>query len=140
MTSIDIGVTTVCRPLLLQSALNSLICTSRHPDWTVRILVVDNDADGSAFEMVNQLAATSPVPIIYLHEPRRGVSHARNAILKARTADYLAFFDDDQIADQSWLEFPRRNSSQLLGRRCVWSGIKRSTRRYAQLDSARPLF
>jgi L-malate glycosyltransferase len=103
VTSVDIGVTTVCRPLLLQSALNSLIRTSRQADWTVRILVVDNDVDGSAFETVNKLAATSPVPIIYLHEPRRGISYARNAILKAVTADYLAFFDDDQIADPSWL-------------------------------------
>jgi glycosyltransferase involved in cell wall biosynthesis len=70
----------------------------------VRILVVDNDVAGSALETVNKLAATSPVPIIYLHEPRRGISYARNAILKAFTADYLAFFDDDQIADTSWLE------------------------------------
>ena len=104
MTSIDIGVTTVCRPSLLQSALNSLIGMSLHPDWIVRIIVVDNDVNGSARETVNKFAATSPAPIIYLHQPRRGVSHARNAVLRASTADYLAFFDDDQIADKAWLE------------------------------------
>jgi L-malate glycosyltransferase len=104
VASIDIGVTTVCRPSLLQSALNSLIGMNLHPDWTVRILVVDNDVNGSARETVNKFAATSPAPVIYLHEPRRGVSHARNAVLRASTADYLAFFDDDQIADKAWLE------------------------------------
>ena len=123
MASIDIGVTTVCRPSLLQSALNSLIGMSLHPDWTVRILVVDNDVNGSARETVNKFAATSPAPVIY-RRPRRGVSHARNAVLRASTADYLAFFDDDQIADKAWLESSCRHSRRLLGRCRIRSGLK----------------
>jgi succinoglycan biosynthesis protein ExoM len=89
--------------MLLKSALNSLVCMSLPTDCARRIIVVDNDAEASALETVNELASSSLVPVIYLHEPRKGISFARNAILKASTADYLAFFDDDQIADRLWL-------------------------------------
>jgi succinoglycan biosynthesis protein ExoM len=42
----------------------------------------------------------------YIHEPRRGISMARNAILEAAldlSADWVAFIDDDETAAPNWL-------------------------------------
>jgi succinoglycan biosynthesis protein ExoM len=63
----------------------------------VRILVVDNDPEGSAASPCEAMGPLLPWPITYIHERDAGVSHARNcAVASARGwADYIAFLDDD---------------------------------------------
>lgn len=74
-------------------------------DTMVDVLVVDNDANGSAREIVTQLAATSPLPLRYGIEPTQGRGFARNRVLDMATeADYIGFIDDDITVDPSWLE------------------------------------
>jgi succinoglycan biosynthesis protein ExoM len=67
------------------------------------IVVIDNDPDGSARALVDSIAAESPVPIRYVHEPRPGISHARNTGVASAAGRYLAFLDDDEEADPDWL-------------------------------------
>jgi succinoglycan biosynthesis protein ExoM len=67
------------------------------------ILVVDNDPDGSAKSIVAALAAQSVVPIRYVHEPRPGISHARNTGVAQAAGRYLAFLDDDEEVEPCWL-------------------------------------
>ena len=47
-----------------------------------------------------------PIPVDYVHEPRRGIPQARNTCLDhiAPTCDFFAFIDDDEIPDADWLE------------------------------------
>lgn len=61
------------------------------------IIVVDNSADGSARTVV----AARP-PITYLHEPRAGLSIARNAGLRACRGELIAFTDDDTEPLPGW--------------------------------------
>lgn len=67
----------------------------------VRILIADNDEVPSAKAMVDAL--TGRWPRLYLHAPARNISIARNALLEASTADFIAWIDDDEIAEPNWL-------------------------------------
>ena len=67
------------------------------------VLVVDNDPDGSAAPVVEQLAVTSAIPIRYVLEARPGISHARNTGVAQAAGRYLAFLDDDEVVGPDWL-------------------------------------
>jgi succinoglycan biosynthesis protein ExoM len=67
------------------------------------ILVVDNDPDGSAKPVVKAKAGNGRVLVRYVHEPRPGISHARNTGVAEAAGRYLAFLDDDEEAEPHWL-------------------------------------
>lgn len=66
------------------------------------MIVVDNSPSGEARGWVEALTGLRPAPV-YIHEPRAGISHARNAGVAASRGEYLAFIDDDEIAEPDWL-------------------------------------
>ena len=104
--SVRVCVPTFRRPqglARLLESLNGLQFRDAAPD--VRILVIDNNPDGSAMAQVEAHRRDSRWPVDYWHETGRGVAAVRNAAL-ARTAgcDMIAFIDDDELAEPSWLD------------------------------------
>lgn len=71
----------------------------------VELLVVDNDAEGSAAAVCDAVRPRVRWPLRYVREPRRGISQARNRALACalERADHVAFLDDDQTAAPGWL-------------------------------------
>jgi GT2 family glycosyltransferase len=70
------------------------------------IIIVDNDPAGSAGSLCAQLAREGRWQITYIREPRKGTPFARNAVVRCaleRGADLLAFIDDDEAPDATWL-------------------------------------
>ena len=67
------------------------------------LVVVDNSAEGSARATVD--AQAPDLPLVYVHEPRRGYATARNALLDAtpREVEWMALVDDDEIPERGWL-------------------------------------
>ncbi len=66
------------------------------------VIVVDNDPDASASAIFEEAGLSG----IYVHEPRRGITMARNSAIEqalAIKADLLAFVDDDGWPDKDWL-------------------------------------
>ncbi len=103
---ICVGICTMTRPGLLAKCLNSLDAQTEVSDLIVHILVVDNDAQPSSKPVVDAFSATSPYPVHYHHEPRRGIPMARNRVLDealALGANRIAFIDDDQVAKPTYL-------------------------------------
>uniref|UniRef100_B0SZJ2 Glycosyl transferase family 2 n=1 Tax=Caulobacter sp. (strain K31) TaxID=366602 RepID=B0SZJ2_CAUSK len=73
-------------------------------DFTaLELVIVDNDQSPSAQATVQMLAAGAPFPVHYVHEPRPGVAHARNAGMAKAGGDLIAFLDDDEEAPAGWL-------------------------------------
>jgi len=94
---------TMRRHDFLRELLGALLAqTGIPPDHEV--VVVDNDRLASARDTVDPIAATSERTVIrYLHEPRPGVSHARNAGVIAARAPVVLFLDDDQLVPHGFL-------------------------------------
>lgn len=82
------------RPAMLQACLASLAAQAAPPG---EVVVVDNSADGGAA----QIAQGRP-GVVYVHEPRPGLSVARNAGLAAARGAFVAFTDDDVELDSDW--------------------------------------
>ncbi|HVI30653.1 glycosyltransferase family 2 protein [Phenylobacterium sp.] len=82
------------RPGMLEACLASLAAQDAPP---VQVVVVDNDPAASA----RAVAADRP-GVTYVHEPRPGLSIARNAGLAAAHAEFVAFTDDDVELHPAW--------------------------------------
>lgn len=86
------------RPDGMLAALDSVLAQTRPAE---EIIIVDNSPEGGARALVSKYAGGR---ICYVHEPEPGVANARNAALAATQARYIAFLDDDEIAQPTWLE------------------------------------
>jgi succinoglycan biosynthesis protein ExoM len=69
------------------------------------VVIVDNEGSEQAKSLCDRFRCTD-IPIRYVHEPRRGISYARNRCLDAVDAecDFIAMIDDDEIPDPDWIE------------------------------------
>jgi glycosyltransferase involved in cell wall biosynthesis len=88
--------------LALRSVVNQIV-----PDnGALSIIVVENDRRPRARDIVDNLQATTSVPIKYCLETRIGIPYARNRSLEealVENADWIAILDDDETAPPDWL-------------------------------------
>ena len=125
MEYIVVGVCTCRRPKMLMKCLESLAEQIVAPSIVMEIVVVDNE-EAPRNKPISDLVAFYAHPRMhYIHQPRRGISFARNAVLDKASelgADWIAFIDDDEIADPNWiaelLSPDYRDTPVLEGRQC----------------------
>lgn len=79
----------------------------------VRLIVVDNNPTPQERTAIQNLSAHFKHPIEYIHTPSSGLCNARNAGIDAVSSRYVAFLDDDMIADPDWLSALLRTSKAL---------------------------
>ncbi|MFN3834603.1 MAG: glycosyltransferase family 2 protein [Glycocaulis sp.] len=99
--TVSVLIPTFRRPVGLARAIASVMGQTRLPG---EIVVVDNDPEAGARELVEDLARDARVPLVYVHEPRPGVSNARNAGFSRATGRFIAQLDDDEATRPEWLE------------------------------------
>jgi glycosyltransferase involved in cell wall biosynthesis len=88
---------------LLKSLSNLKFKKNHPPDWGV--VVVDNNSDCLAKGIVDHFQKDFPVQIYYGLETQQGIASSRNkAVNIAPQSEYIAFIDDDEIADEYWLD------------------------------------
>lgn len=102
MSKVSVCLATYRRPQQLESLLEDLTRQTRPPD---ELIVVDNDGDGSARQIVDRrVSAGAPFAIHYDIQPIKNISLTRNKTVMGATGDWLAFIDDDERAPETWLE------------------------------------
>jgi len=87
------------RPEALGRCLDAILTGTLMP---AEILVIDQ-GDTSAAEIVRRRRETTTVSIIHLRQRRRGLSAARNAMLACAHSELLAITDDDCVPHPEWL-------------------------------------
>jgi succinoglycan biosynthesis protein ExoM len=105
--TLTVAIPTFRRPADLAELLPMLVAElaelSRGPDGPpvhARVLVVDNDPDGSAAPVV---AGFDRALVRYVLEPQPGIAAARNrACEESKDADLLVFIDDDERPQGGW--------------------------------------
>lgn len=101
---VSIVVCTYNRAPLLRDALASLKALETDGAFRYEIVVTDNASTDESAAVIEEAARDSPVPVRGVREPRPGVAHARNRGIQETRAPWIAFFDDDQVADPGWLK------------------------------------
>ena len=105
-SSLAICICTYKRPEGLRCLLEGLNkqVFSAVPTPSICLIVADNSPTGDAAEACRAGEGTWPVQ--YLHQPRPGISHARNMTLAAVPpgTDFVAMIDDDEIPAPDWLD------------------------------------
>lgn len=71
--------------------------------FSYEILVIDDGSTDGTEETVEKIADNSPVAIRYSRTEGKGISHARNRGISESRGNWIAFFDQDQLADPTWL-------------------------------------
>jgi len=102
-TPIDICIGTFQRPEMLRELIQSLEKQVSIENYDVRLIIVDNDPQKSAYPVVESHQTSSSFKIKYDVEPEKGISFVRNRAIRNVTANYFAFIDDDETVAENWL-------------------------------------
>jgi len=99
--NISLCIATYRRPMQLTALLTDVAHQVHFPD---EVVVVDNDAEGSARYVVDRWRRTRlPFPVRYEIQPVQNISLTRNRTVELASGDWLAFIDDDERAPRTWL-------------------------------------
>lgn len=101
---VSVVVPTYNRHEMLRGALASLTIQETDGKFSYEIIVVDNGSTGPTRGVVAEFAASSSVPISYIREEAEGYSQALDRGVKEARGTWLAFFDDDELAEPDWLK------------------------------------
>ncbi len=101
MTKVSVLIPTFRRPSGFARAAQSVFAQDNLRG--VELIGVDNSPEGSAIATFRALELAAPIPFRWTHEPRPGVSNARNAALALAQGDLVAWLDDDEEAPTHWL-------------------------------------
>jgi len=69
----------------------------------LEVIVVDNDEQGYAKELVTDQAELMDIPVFYRQESAKNIALARNCSINNTNGEWVAFIDDDEVADPHWL-------------------------------------
>jgi GT2 family glycosyltransferase len=96
---VAVTIPTVRRPEQCRRLVEAVLNQKLPDDWKLRIIVVDNDPDGSHLDLPHDAR------LEVLHETEPGVPFARNRGIEEALlwAHVVAFIDDDEVADPYWL-------------------------------------
>lgn len=100
---ITVCICTYKRPALLKKLLYGLREQDRQDLFAYSIVVVDNDQNRSAMDVVSEERKTSNINIVYDNEREQNIARARNKAVAHATGTYVAFIDDDESPPPDWL-------------------------------------
>jgi glycosyltransferase involved in cell wall biosynthesis len=104
MPGVTVAICTCERPVDLRRLLDSLARLDCNEQ--VSIAVVENGSRREGEAVCASLMTSYRWPLRCVVEPRRGISYARNAAVKAaleNEPDFIAMVDDDEQVDPRWL-------------------------------------
>jgi glycosyltransferase involved in cell wall biosynthesis len=99
--AVSVVLSTRNRAHVLNPALENLL--TQTSDVTYEVIVVDNDSTDRTRSIISAHMPNSADRLRYVFEPRRGLSHARNAGIASAQADLVAFTDDDVRVSGNWV-------------------------------------
>ncbi|XZE18975.1 glycosyltransferase family 2 protein [Pirellulaceae bacterium SH449] len=112
---ISIAIATYNRSALLRRALESLSQLEPCTAFRTEVVVIDNGSTDDTRDIA--ISFSSPqFPVRWFFEEKGGLPFARNRAVEESRGDWIAFFDDDQLAAPNWLKrlFETAQAEKLL--------------------------
>ena len=104
---ISICICTYLRPEGLRKLLGGIadLDVSFVSRYEIEVIVVDNDVNETAKQVVDLATLPSGWAKLYRVEPRRGIPQARNKAIRSisERSEFVIFIDDDEIPGRQWL-------------------------------------
>jgi glycosyltransferase involved in cell wall biosynthesis len=100
---ISVCICTFKRPKLLARLLGELQNQITNNLFTYSAVVVDNDHAQSANDTVTSGKKNAGLVIDYFVEPEQNIALARNKAIENASGNFLAFIDDDEFPESTWL-------------------------------------
>jgi len=87
-------------------------------------IVVDNDSEGSAAEIVQPFRLGGKLKILYVVEPTQGIPIARNTGIASvpDDAEFICFIDDDEWPGPTWVD-ELLKTQRATGAECVLGAV-----------------
>ena len=99
----SIVMATCSRVGMLRDAMASLLREALALGRPVEFVIVDDGSTDETPAFLREFERSAPMPVRILQGERQGVAAARNLGSRAARGEWLASFDDDQIALPGWL-------------------------------------
>jgi len=100
---ISVCICTFKRPQMLSNLIGKLQGQVTENLFTYSAVVVDNDINRSAEDTVKNWQEASTIPVDYHSEPEQNIALARNKAVDNATGNFIAFIDDDEVPETTWL-------------------------------------
>ena len=101
-TMFSVVICTHDRAGVVEAAIQSVFAQD-YPREAIELVVVDNASRDGTRALVERDAASAPIPVSYVLEPRLGTALARNRGAQHAANPYVAYLDDDTVARRDWL-------------------------------------
>lgn len=88
---------------MLLKALDGVISQFTGNKFSFEVVVVDNDKNRSAENIVSIFKKRKGLNIVYDCEPEKNIALARNRTIYNAKANFIAFIDDDEFPCNKWL-------------------------------------
>jgi GT2 family glycosyltransferase len=95
----------ICTRDRREGLLKTLASLAAQSDSLFDVLIVDNSSDG---DLARSWDGFDGLRIRCCHEPVPGLSHARNRALSEVRSEFVAWIDDDELADRDWIAWIKR--------------------------------
>ncbi len=116
---VSIVVCTQNRAEMLRGALASLYDLATDDRFSYEVVVIDNASTDHTPAVIAEAEAAAKQLIRGVQEPNKGIVPARNRGIREAQGRWIAFFDDDQLADARWLAELLKGTSE---QRCRVAG------------------
>jgi len=106
MRAVDISIVicTYNRSEMLRHALEGVIRQETDGKFSYELVVIDDGSTDDTRNVVKEFSKRSHVPVRYFQTEGEGISEARNIGVKETRSKWIAWFDDDQLAQTEWLK------------------------------------
>ena len=101
---ISVIIITYNRAEMLREASKSVVLQDTEGEFSYEIVVVDNASTDRTKDVIEEMARHSNVLIRYVLEEGHGIPNARNTGVRESHGEWIAFTDDDQLAEMGWLK------------------------------------
>jgi glycosyltransferase involved in cell wall biosynthesis len=98
---LSVAICTRNRAVSLRRSLASLVDCAQPSDAPWEVLIVDNGSTDDTRSTIAEFEGLLPLRVVL--EPVRGLSHARNAAVRAARGRYMLWTDDDCVVERQWL-------------------------------------